>query len=55
MTPQAENSLKLYKGGNPGTIEQLLGMQDSSVVKELKEHFKANDTRELALRLSMGV
>lgn len=54
MTPQAENSIGLYRGENPSTIEQLLGMQDSSVVKELKEHFKASSNRELAFKLSMA-
>lgn len=54
MTPQAENSLKLYKGGNPSTIEALLGMQKASVVNELKEHFNVSDNHELAIKLSLG-
>lgn len=53
MTPQAENSLKLYKGGNPATIETLLGMQKASVVNELREHFNASSNHELAIKLSM--
>lgn len=53
MTPQATNSLKLYKGGNPATIEKLLKMQSTSVVNELKEHFKAKDLKELAIKLSI--
>jgi len=54
MTPQAQNSLSLYKGGNPATIEQLLKMQKASVVNELKEHFKASDLKELAIKLSIN-
>lgn len=54
MTQQAKNSLELYKGGNPSTIKQLLIRQSKSVVEELKEHFNAKDTDELALRLSIG-
>lgn len=53
MTPQAQNSLNLYRGGNPATIEQLLKMQKSSVVEELKEYFKATDLKELAIKLSI--
>lgn len=55
MSEQAKNSLELYRGGNPKTIAQLLRMQSSSVVNELKEHFKIQDLNELALRLSMGM
>lgn len=54
MTPQAKNSLSLYKGGNPATIEQLLRMQKSSVVNELKDHFKASTLKELAVKLSIS-
>ena len=54
MSQQAKNSLTLYKGGNPATIKQLLRMQSSSVVNELKAHFGAKDLDELAVRLSMG-
>lgn len=54
MTKQALNSIELYKGNNPGTIEQLLKIQKSSVVNELKEHFKVDSIGELALRLSIG-
>ena len=54
MSPQAQNSLNLYRGGNPATIEQLLKMQKSSVVEELKEHFKATDLKELAIKLSIS-
>ena len=54
MTPQAQNSLSLYKGGNPTTIEQLLKMQKTSVVNELKEHFKASNLKELAIKLSIN-
>jgi hypothetical protein len=53
MTPQAENSLKLYKGGNPVTIETLLRMQKASVVNELKEHFNVSNNHDLAIKLSM--
>lgn len=54
MTQQAKNSLNLYRGGNPETIKQLLKIQKSSVVNELKEHFKARDLNELAIKLSLG-
>ena len=54
MTQQAINSLELYKGGNPSTIEKLLSMQKQSVVDELKEHFGAKDNSELAIKLSIG-
>ena len=54
MTNQAKNSLALYKGGNPATIEQLLKMQSSSVVSELKQHFGVESIGELAIRLSIG-
>lgn len=54
MTQQAINSINLYKGNNPGTIKQALSFQKSSVVNELKEHFKANDLNDLAFKLSIG-
>lgn len=55
MTQQAKNSLKLYRGSSPSSIEQALRMQSSSVVNELKEHCKANDLKELAIKLSAGM
>lgn len=54
MTQQAINSINLYKGNNPSTIKQALSFQKSSVVNELKEHFKANDLDDLAFKLSIG-
>lgn len=54
MTQQALNSLELYKGNDPSTIERALAIQRSSVVNELKEHFGVTSNNELALRLSMG-
>ena len=54
MSPQAENSLNLYRGGNLSTILQLLKMQKSSVVEELKQHFNAKDLNELSIKLSIG-
>ena len=54
MTPQAQNSLALYKGQNPATIKRALSMQKSSVVNELKEHFGVTDLDSLAARLSIG-
>lgn len=54
MSAQAQNSLELYRGGNPATIKQLLKMQSSSVVDELKAHFGAKDLDELSVRLSIG-
>ena len=53
MSEQAKRSLNLYRGGNPSTIAQLLKMQKSSVVNELKEHFGVSSIQELALRLSL--
>lgn len=53
MTQQALNSIRLYKGGNPTTIEQLLKYQKSSIVNELKEHFNASSLHELAIKLSL--
>ena len=54
MTLQAQNSLALYKGGNPATIRKMLAMQKKSSVEELMEHFGTTDINELSLRLSMG-
>ena len=54
MTQQAINSINLYRGGSPSTIEQLLKMQKSSVVNELKEYFGANGIADLAIKLSMA-
>lgn len=53
MSEQAKNSMELYRGGNPSTIEQLLRMQHVSVVNELKEHYSAKSISELAVMLSM--
>ena len=54
MTPQAKNCLELYRGGNPTTIKQLLMLQKTSVVNELKAHFMVSSLDELAVRLSKG-
>ena len=54
MTKQAQNSLALYKGQDPLTIKQALSVQNSSVVNELKEYFKAKDLNELSIKLSIG-
>lgn len=54
MTKQAQNSMKLYKGQNPDTINQLLQFQNKAVVKELIDFFKASDLRELSIKLSLG-
>ena len=54
MTKQAINSINLYRGNNPATIEMALRMQHSSVVNELKEHFGASSLSELAIKLSIG-
>ena len=54
MTQQALNSINLYRGGNPATIEQLLRMQGTSIVNELMEHFGASSISELAIKLSIG-
>ena len=54
MTQQALNSINLYKGNNPSTIERALAFQKKSIVEELKAHFGARDTQELAIKLSIG-
>ena len=54
MTQQAINSIQLYKGNNPGTIERALKIQKKSVVDELKQHFNASNLSELAIKLSIG-
>lgn len=54
MTQQAINSLSLYRGGSPSSIEQLLKIQKASVVEELKEHFNASDLHDLAIKLSLN-
>ena len=54
MTQQAINSINLYRGGNPSSIEKLLKLQPDSVVNELKDHFGAKSITELAVMLSFG-
>lgn len=54
MTQQAQNSINLYRGGNPSTIQQLLRIQKQSVVDELMQHFGASSISDLALKLSFG-
>ena len=54
MTQQAINSIQLYKGNNPGTIEKALKMQKKSIVDELKQHFNASNLSDLAIKLSIG-
>jgi hypothetical protein len=54
MTTQAQNSINLYKGNDPATITKLLKFQKTSVVNELKEHFKASSLNDLAIKLSIG-
>lgn len=54
MTQQAINSISLYRGNNPATIERMLCMQRSSVVNELKEHFGVDNNHDLAVKLSMN-
>ena len=54
MTQQAQNSLELYKGGNPSVIEQLLKRQSFSVVEELRQHLGASDNHDLAIKLSLS-
>lgn len=53
MSPQATNSIALYKGNNPSTIERALNIQKKSVVDELMQHFGCSRS-ELAFRLSIG-
>ena len=54
MTKQALNSIELFKGNSPSTIEKALSIQNKSVVEELKAHFGAANLKELSVRLSMG-
>lgn len=54
MTQQALNSLELYRGNNPELIKKALRIQHSSVVEELKQHCKAKDLDDLAIKLSLG-
>lgn len=54
MTQQATNCLALYRGGNPATIKQLLQVQKTSIVNELKNYFGVSDLDKLAVRLSLG-
>ena len=54
LSNQALNSIELYKGGNPDTIEQLLIRQSSSVVNEIKEYYECKDIKELAIKCSIG-
>lgn len=54
LSNQALNSIELYKGGNPDTIEQLLIRQSSSVVNEIKEYYECTDIKELAIKCSIG-
>ncbi len=54
MTSQALNSIELYRGNDPRTIERALKIQKKSVVDELKQHFNASDLTELAIKLSIG-
>ena len=54
MSQQALNSIQLYRGNNPSTIEKALSFQKKSVVDELKAHFGVSTNRELAIRLSMA-
>lgn len=55
MTTQARNSLKLYRGGDPEKIIQLLKIQGKSVVDELMKHCNASSLSDLADRLSTGM
>ena len=54
MTQQAINSLALYKGNDPSTIERALLFQNKSVVNELMSYFGVNSKQALAVRLSLG-
>lgn len=54
MTLQAQNCLRLYFGGNPATIRQLLKHQKQSVVTELMNHFNTTNLDRLAIHLSNG-
>ena len=54
MTQQAINSMNLYRGGNPATIEKLLAFQSSNVVNELKQHFGVTNNHDLAAKLAFN-
>ena len=48
LSKQAQNSLELFKGNPPSTIERALRIQRKEVVEELKEHFGVDGISELA-------
>jgi len=54
MTSQALNSIELYRGNDPRTIERALSIQRKSVVDELMKHYNASNLSELAVRLSIS-
>lgn len=54
MTPQAKNSLNLYRGQAISSIKQALSIQKKSVVEELKQYFNTSNIDDLAVRLSIG-
>lgn len=54
MKPQTLNSIRLYKGGNPASIEMLLSLQSVDVVNELKAYYGTNNLHELAVKCSIG-
>lgn len=54
MSPQAINSIALYRGNTPKMIKRALKIQNKSVVEELKQHFNLWDLDALAERLSFG-
>lgn len=55
MNTAVMNFARICKGGNVNTIENLLGFQSDSVIKELEEHFGTSNKKELAIKLSIGI
>lgn len=53
MMQQTINSIELYMGGNPDTIERLLRLQSKSVVEELRKELNASSLKDLAYKLSV--
>lgn len=54
LSKQAENSISLYRGQNPSTIQQLLAFQNKNVVDELLNYFDCKDISTLSVKLSIS-
>lgn len=52
LSKQAQNSLALFRGFPPSSIERALSIQRKDVVDELKEYFGVDGIRELAAAIA---